>query len=132
MTDKKPRREAQKAKDRKAARAAGAATAKTTGVRISARKMRVLADVVRGMNVDTAVTTLAFQRRAGAEEISKALRSAVANAEKRNMDVDQLVVVDIQIDKAGHMRRFMPRAQGRATPIRKALSHIHVQVGTVG
>jgi large subunit ribosomal protein L22 len=132
MTQKPPRKDIRRAADRKAARQAGPAQDHVTGVRISARKMRVLADVVRGMPADRAVTTLAFQQRAGAHEIAKALRAAVANAEKRGMDVDSLTVVDIQIDKAGHMRRFLPRAHGRATPIRKALSHIHVKVAPRG
>jgi large subunit ribosomal protein L22 len=125
---KKPRKDRQRADDRKAARASGPARDSVMNVRISARKMRVLADVVRGMPVDRAVTTLAFQQRAGAHEIGKAVRAAVANAEKRGMDVDSLQLVDIQIDKSGHLRRFLPRAHGRATPIRKALSQIHVKV----
>jgi large subunit ribosomal protein L22 len=122
------RREKKKAEARKAARAEGPAQAHMNTVRSSARKMRVLADVVRGMSVEQALTTLAFQRRAGAPLLEKCLRSAVANADVRKMDLDKLVVADVQVDKAGVMRRFLPRAHGRATPVRKQLSHIHVSL----
>lgn len=126
MPDKKPKKEKAKAEARKAARKSGPAQAHLVATRISARKMRVLADVVRGMPVDGALTTLAFQPRAGAPILEKVIRSAVANAEQRKMDIDTLVVADVQIDKAGVMRRFLPRAHGRATPIRKQLAHVHV------
>lgn len=127
-TQKKPKREAAKAEARKQARKDGPATSHITGVRISARKVRVLADVVRGMNVAQALTTLAFQQRAGAPLLKKAIDSAVANADTRKMDLDKLIVADVQIDKAGTLRRYLPRAHGRATPIRKQLSHIHVKL----
>jgi large subunit ribosomal protein L22 len=122
------RREKAKAEARKAARKDGPARTQMKSVRVSARKVRVLADVVRGKSVDEALTLLAFQRRAGAPILRKALDSAVANADKRGMDVDKLVVADIQIDKAGVMRRFLPRAHGRATPIRKQLAHVNVKL----
>jgi len=130
MTEtKKPKREKAKAEARKQARKDGPAQAHLLGTRISARKVRVLADVIRGMKVDQALTTLAFQQRAGAPLVRKALDSAVANADQRKMDIDSLVVLDVQVDKAGVMRRFLPRAHGRATPIRKQLAHIHVKLG---
>jgi large subunit ribosomal protein L22 len=122
------RREKKKAEARKQARADGPATANLKTVRISARKLRVLADVVRGMPVEQALTTLAFQQRAGAPILKKVIDSAVANADTRKMDLDKLVIADVQIDKAGVMRRFLPRAHGRATPIRKQLAHIHVSL----
>ncbi|MBI1947803.1 MAG: 50S ribosomal protein L22 [Deltaproteobacteria bacterium] len=125
---KKPKREKAKAEARKAARAAGPAQAHTKGIRISARKVRVLADQIRGKSVDFALTFLAFQQRAGAPVLKKAIDSAVANADQKKMDLDKLVVLDVQIDKAGMMRRYLPRAHGRATPIRKQLSHVHVRL----
>jgi large subunit ribosomal protein L22 len=128
-TDKKPKREKAKAEARAAARKAGPAVSHMNGIRISARKVRVLADIVRGMSVGTAITTLAFQRRAGAPLLRKAIDSAVANADQRKMDLDSLVNVDVQIDKGAIMKRFLPRAHGRATPIRKQTSHIHVKLG---
>lgn len=129
MTEqKKPKREKQKAELRKQARLDGPATASMTSVRISARKARVLADVVRGMPVEQALTVLAFQQRAGAPLLKKVLDSAVANADQRKMDLDSLVVADVQIDKAGMLKRFLPRAHGRATPFKKQLSHITVKL----
>lgn len=125
---KKPKREKAKAEARKQARAQGPAQAHIKGVRISARKVRVLADQIRGKSVDYALTFLAFQQRAGAPLLKKAIDSAVANADQRKLDLDKLVVADVQVDKAGMMKRFMPRAHGRATPIRKQLSHVHVQL----
>jgi large subunit ribosomal protein L22 len=122
------RREAKKAEARKKARDEGPAVANLKTVRISARKMRVLADIVRGMSVEQALTTLAFQQRAGAPILKKVIDSAVANADFRKMNLDKLVVSDVQIDKAGVMRRFLPRAHGRATPFRKQLAHVSVQL----
>ncbi len=129
---KKPKREKMKAEARKAARKEGPATSHLEGVRISARKVRVLADMIRGKRVDEALTQLAFQRRAGAPILRKALDSAVANADQKKMDLDQLVVKDVQIDKGAIMRRFMPRAHGRATPIRKQTAHITIKLGVEG
>jgi large subunit ribosomal protein L22 len=129
MTEqKKPKREKAKAEARKAAKKDGPVTARLAAVRISARKVRVLADVVRGMPVEEALTVLAFQQRAGAPVLKKALDSAVANADQKKLDLDSLVVADVQIDKAGVMRRHLPRAHGRATPIRKQLAHITVKL----
>ncbi len=125
---KPPKREKAKALARKQARAEGPATARVNEQRISARKVRVLADIVRGKSVDYALTLLAFQQRAGAPLLKKAIDSAVANADFRKMDLDNLIVADVQIDKAGVMRRFLPRAHGRATPIRKQLAHITVKL----
>jgi large subunit ribosomal protein L22 len=126
--DKKPKREKVKAERRKAARADGPAVSSIRGVRISARKVRILADLVRGKPVDFALTMLAFQQRAGAPLVRKAIDAAVANADLRKMDLDNLIVADVQIDKAGVLRRFLPRAHGRATPIRKQLAHITVKL----
>ena len=123
---KKPKREKAKAEARKQARAAAPAQAHAKGIRISARKVRVLADQIRGKSVDFALTFLAFQQRAGAPIQKKAIDSAVANADQRKLDLDKLLVADIQVDKAGMMRRYLPRAHGRATPIRKQQSHVHV------
>jgi large subunit ribosomal protein L22 len=95
---------------------------------MSARKARVIADAIRGMTVEQAATTLAFQRRAAAVPIRKALESAVANADHRKMDVDQLIVNEIQINKGAIQRRYMPRAHGRATRIRKQTMHITIKL----
>lgn len=122
------KREKQKAEARKAKRAAQPGRAQSKGLRMSARKARVLADMVRGKSVDEALTSLAFQARRAAGPLRKVLDSAVANADQRGMDLDKLVIADLQIDKGPLMRRFMPRAHGRAYRIRKQTSHIKVQL----
>lgn len=121
-------REKQKAEARKAERASSPATASMRGLRMSARKIRVVANIIRGLSVDDAVTSLAMQRRRAAEPLRKVLESAVANADQRNMDVDSLVVCEVQIDKGAIQRRFMPRAHGRATRIRKQTAHITIKL----
>ena len=119
-------REKQKAEARKQARVDGPASAENRGLRMSARKARIIANIIRGKGVDEAATALVFQRRRAAEPIRKVLDSAVANADQRDMDLDNLYVQDIQIDKGAIMRRFMPRAHGRATRIRKQTCHIRI------
>ena len=119
-------REKQKAEARKQRRAEGPATAELKGLRISARKTRAIADAIRGKGVDEAATLLAFQRRSAAVHVRKALDSAVANADQRNLDIDKLVVADVQIDKGPIMRRYMARAHGRATRVRKQTAHITI------
>jgi len=122
------RREKQKAEARKKAREEGGAVAEYKGIRMSARKARVIADVIRGLPVDEAHTALAFQRRAAAVPMQKALESAIANADQRKMDVDRLIVGEVQVNKGAIMRRYMPRAHGRATRVRKQTSHIRIQL----
>jgi large subunit ribosomal protein L22 len=121
------RSEKNKAEARKAKRAeAQAARATIKGLRMSARKVRVLADAIRGQSVGDALTSLNFQRRAASGPLLKLLDSAVANAEQKGLDLDTLVVSEIQVHKGSIMRRFMPRAHGRATRIRKQTSHVEV------
>jgi large subunit ribosomal protein L22 len=121
------RSEKQKAEQRKAARS-GAKEAKASlwGLRMSARKVRVMADAIRGQSVGDALTSLAFQQRAAARPLRTLLDSAVANAEQKGLDLDALVVSEIQVNKGKIMRRFMPRAHGRATRIRKQTSHVEI------
>lgn len=121
-------REKKKAEARKAARKAAPPKASSKGVRMSARKARAMADLIRGKTVDEAASALAFQQRSAAGPVRKVLDAAVANADERNLDIDRLFVSDVQIDKGPIMRRFMPRAQGRATRIRKQTSHIRVEL----
>ena len=98
-------------------------------VRISPRKARLVLDVVKGKPAQQALQDLAFSPTKGAEIIEKLLRSAVANAkEQSGSDVDELVVAGGWVDMAKTMKRFRPRAQGRATPIRKKSSHITLQL----
>ena len=106
------------------------ATAKARFQRISIRKARMVCDLVRGKPAAIAIDELRFTRKAAAPIIAKLLDSAVANAKVKNdkLDLDTLYVKTIHADKAGdrQMRRWRPRAHGRATRVAKGLSHITV------
>ncbi|HOU92553.1 MAG TPA: 50S ribosomal protein L22 [Polyangiaceae bacterium] len=100
--------------------------------RISPRKARVIADLVRGRDVGEALQLLEFTRKSGAPVLKKLLASAVANARQKlpDIDADSLFVSWATVDKGpnAHLRRWRPRAQGRATRIAKGVSHIHVEL----
>jgi large subunit ribosomal protein L22 len=98
-------------------------------LRMSPRKISVVAALVRGKPVGAALNILKFTKRAAAKPVAKLIKSAVANAtdlSKGQVDVDALVIKSISVDQGPTTRRFMPRAMGRATPIHKKTSHIHV------
>ena len=98
-------------------------------IRISPQKARLVADVIRGMNAEKALTMLRFMPKKGAKIIKKVLESAVANANQtESLDVDTLYVKRILIDGGPMLKRFSPRAQGRATRILKRSSHITIVV----
>lgn len=95
--------------------------------RVGAQKARLVADVVRGKDVNEAIKTLTFLNKKTAGLIKKLIESAVANAEyKKVMDVDNLYVKTIWVDQGPSLKRFRPRAQGRAYGIHKKTSHINV------
>ncbi len=102
-------------------------------VKISPRKARVVADLVRGKDVGDALKTLTFAKRAAAVPVKKVVESAVANARQADsaIDVDALYIKTLQVDMGPtrHMRRWRPRAMGRATRIIKGTSHISVVLG---
>jgi len=99
----------------------------TRYVRISPRKARLVTELVKGKPVEEALTTLKFVPKKGARLVRKTLRSAVANAEHNpNIDVDTLYVKRIYVDEGPSMKRWRPRAMGRATRILKRSSHITV------
>jgi len=101
--------------------------AKARFVRISPRKARLSADLVRGKKVQNALTELAFCQKAGGKIITKLLKSALANADQLgSIEIDGLFVKRIFVDEGPTMKRFRPRAMGRATRIRKRTSHITV------
>lgn len=99
-------------------------------LRISPRKLRLVADLVRGKQVEHALHILNFTPKRGARFLAKALRSAVANAEQRDsrVDVDALVVSTVKVDGGPTLKRSLPRAHGRATLIRKRTSHLTIVV----
>ncbi|MDA8235093.1 MAG: 50S ribosomal protein L22 [Clostridia bacterium] len=98
-------------------------------IRISPRKVRHVVDLVRGKKVSDALAILKFTPKVAAEAVEKVVKSAVANAEHNyEMDVDSLYVAQIFVDQGPTMKRFKPRAMGRADQIRKRTSHITVVV----
>lgn len=105
------------------------ATAKLRGARISAQKVRLVADQVRGMPVDKAEQLLAFSTKKAAHIMKKVLLSAIANAEHNDgADIDELSVATIMVDEGPTLKRGRARAKGRGTQILKRTSHITLTV----
>jgi large subunit ribosomal protein L22 len=103
------------------------ARAKLSFVRLSPRKTRLVVDMVRGKRIQDALNILKFSPQKAAAVVSKLVGSAVANAEQKGVsDIDRLFVKAITVDQGPVLKRFIPRAQGRATKIRKPTSHITV------
>ena len=101
-------------------------------VRVAPRKARLIADQVRGMHIEKARALLTFSPRGAAEDIHKLINSAAANAENNHDLVgDEMVISSITVDEGPTLRRFRPRALGRATPINKRTSHIAVALTPV-
>ena len=99
--------------------------AKLKFARIGPRKAQLVADLIRGKGSEEALKVLMFTKKSAAKTISKLLKSAIANAgQNKTIDVDRLYVKKITVDQGPTMKRFMPRALGRATTIRKRTSHI--------
>ncbi|MBI3013617.1 MAG: 50S ribosomal protein L22 [Candidatus Tectomicrobia bacterium] len=95
-------------------------------LRASPRKVRLVADLIRGKRVGEALNILTFTEKRAARKLEKVLRSAVANASetKKVKEVDDLVISRVLVDPGPVWKRHMPRARGRATPIRKRTSHV--------
>jgi large subunit ribosomal protein L22 len=102
--------------------------------RQSPYKMRLVIDQIRGQKVNDALALLQFSKKHAAKEIAKVLNSAVANAEyearqaNTSLDVDALVVSKAIVNEGPKLKRFMPAAMGRATPVHKRTSHIEIVV----
>ena len=97
-------------------------------IHIAPRKVRMVVDTVRGKSVSQALSILGFARKKAALPVQKLLKSAVANAAENDgiHDVDTLMIDRIMVDEGPTLKRYMPRARGRATPIRKRTSHIRI------
>ena len=107
-----------------------AAMATAKFVRMSPTKARIVIDLIRGRHVEDAQRVLRFTQRGASDPVLKVLNSAIANAEhNRGLAADELVVVRAWADEGPTLRRFRPRAMGRATRIRKRTCHISVVVG---
>ena len=106
--------------------------------RQSPYKMRLVIDQIRGKDVNDALALLTFSKKHAAKQISKTLKSAVANAEQAAratnaaLDVDALYIKHAVINEGPKLKRFMPAAQGRATPIQKRTSHVEIVVAERG
>ena len=102
-------------------------------VRVTPMKARRVVDIVRGKSVEEALAILKFAPQAAAEPVAKVIASAAANAQNNyNLDPSTLVVATAYVDEGATLKRFQPRAQGRAFRIRKRSSHITVIVESVG
>lgn len=98
-------------------------------LRISPRKVKQVADIVRGQKVDAALAILDHTPRAAAKPLAGMLRSALANAANRqDVDIDKLLVKEIEVDAGPILKRWMPRAQGRATIVQKRSSHVRFRL----
>jgi ribosomal protein L22 len=96
-------------------------------VRVAPRKARLVADQVRGLHIDQARALLQFSPRGAAHDIGKLIESAASNAENNHdLVADEMRVAEITVDEGPTLKRFRPRALGRATPIHKRTSHIAV------
>jgi large subunit ribosomal protein L22 len=101
--------------------------AKARYVRTAPRKVRVVADQIRGLEVEEAIALLEFSPRGASVPVLKLLRSAAANAENNyDLDPEEMRITGISVDEGPTMRRYRPRARGRATRIEKRSSHINV------
>lgn len=102
-------------------------SAKLMSVRLSPRKTRLVIDLIRGKGIQDALNTLKFLPQPSAKLVVKLLNSAVSNAEQKGIaDVDRLIVSSIYVDGGSVLKRFLPRAMGRASKIRKPTSHVCV------
>jgi large subunit ribosomal protein L22 len=105
------------------------AEAKLKYARISAQKVRLVADQIRGLQVEKALNVLSFSPKKGAGIIKKVLESAIANAEhNEGADIDELKVAAVMVDEGPTMKRIRARAKGRANRIMKRTSHITLMV----
>jgi large subunit ribosomal protein L22 len=98
------------------------------GARISPRKVQLVVDQIRGKKIDVADTILRLSKKRAAVYVRQALTAARANADRAEVDVRRLVVVDARVDTGPIMKRFQPKDRGRAHPILKRTSHITVAV----
>ena len=96
--------------------------------RIAPRKARLVADLIRGLPIDRAMTELELSKRRAAWYLKSVLKSAIANAEEAEADVTRLIVSESRVDEGPTIKRFRPKDRGRAHQILKRTSHLHVTV----
>ncbi len=94
-------------------------------LRIAPRKVRIVANLVRGLQVQKAIDSLNFCRKGAAKNIEKLIKSAIANASNdKGVDVDNLYIKEIQVNQGPTLKRWLPRARGMATRLQKKTSHV--------
>jgi large subunit ribosomal protein L22 len=124
-------RQRKKAETRKKAAKAALPHAELNLLRMPASKVRLVVDLVRGKPVEEALNIITFTPKYASAHLAKLLRSAVANADQKGgYDVDRLIVKDAQVGEGPMMKRFRPRAMGRAGQIFKRSCHVRFQLGT--
>jgi len=107
--------------------------AKLKNIRISAQKVRLVADQVRGLKVDRALNLLTFSEKKAAALMKKLLESAIANAEHNDsLDIDELFIEHVSVDEGPTMKRWCARARGRTAKILKRTSHVTIKVKELG
>jgi len=105
------------------------AMAKSRNLRISPRKLNLVAESIRGLKAEQAIGALEFSTRRISGEVKKCLQAAIANAENNHeLDIDQLIVSEASVGKGVVMKRFRPRARGRAGRIQKPFAHLTIVV----
>ena len=102
------------------------ATAKATYIRIAPRKVKIGLDLIRNKPTDEAIAILKHTPKAACEPLEKLLKSAIANAENKNMDVTRLYISECSVDQGPTLKRIRPRARGSANRINKKTSHINL------
>ena len=108
------------------------ARARTSMIRVSAQKLNLVATMIRGKKVSSALADLTFSRKRIARDVKKTLESAVANAENNHdLDVDSLIVAEAHVGNGMMLKRWTPRARGRVGRIRKRFSHLTIVVREV-
>jgi large subunit ribosomal protein L22 len=108
------------------------AFARATHVRVTPMKARRVVDLIRGLRAQEALSVLKFAPQAASEPVAKVVASAIANAEHNfSLDPETLVISRAYVDEGATLKRFRPRAQGRAFRIRKRTSHITIEVESV-
>jgi large subunit ribosomal protein L22 len=123
-------RQRNKTAARREKRAAMGPQATLNYLRMTPRKVRLVIDTIRGKRVEEAINILSFSPKSAALPLVKLLKSAVANADnKGGVDIDKLVVKSAIVNEGPTWRRWLPRAMGRATRIRKRTSHVTVVLG---
>jgi large subunit ribosomal protein L22 len=101
------------------------AKAKAKFLRVAPRKVRLVADLIRGKNVEEALNILQFTNKGSSKRLAKLLKSAVSNADQKpGVNIDKLYVRSVQVDTGPVIKRFRPRAMGRATQILKRTAHV--------